>query len=76
MQGQAQMEMWSFINFLALIMYFRIYKQLLDKQILKKYAPKNILLFLEHIKKMKINDTWMQAEITKKSQTIIDMLRT
>lgn len=76
MQGQAQMETWSFINFLALIMYFRIYKQLLDKQMLKKYAPKDILLFLEHIKKMKINDTWMQAEITKKSQAIIDMLRT
>ncbi len=76
MQGQAQMETWSFINFLALIMYFRIYKQLLDKEMLKKYAPKDILLFLEHIKKMKINDTWMQAEITKKSQTIIDMLRT
>ncbi|WP_338759923.1 hypothetical protein WAF17_12580 [Bernardetia sp. ABR2-2B] len=26
---------------------------------LGKYAPKDILLFLEHIKKMKINDTWM-----------------
>jgi transposase len=76
MQGQAQMETWSFINFLALIMYFRIYKQLLEKQMLKKYAPKDILLFLEHIKKMKINDKWLQAEITKKSQTIIDMLRT
>jgi hypothetical protein len=25
------METWSFINFLALIMYFRIYKQLLYK---------------------------------------------
>jgi len=76
MQGQAQMETWSFINFLALIMYFRIYKQLLEKQMLKKYAPKDVLLFLEHIKKMKINDKWLQAEITKKSQTIIDMLRT
>ena len=76
MQGQAQMETWSFINFLALIMYFRIYKQLLEKQMLKKYAPKDILLFLEHIKKMKINDTWMQAEVTKKTQTIIDLLRT
>lgn len=76
MQGQAQMETWSFINFLALIMYFRIYKQLLDKQMLKQYSPKDILLFLEHIKKMKINDKWLQAEITKKSQKIIDMLRT
>ncbi|MCU0447994.1 MAG: transposase [Microscillaceae bacterium] len=75
MQGQTQMETWSFINFLALIMYFRIYKKLLDKDLLKKFAPKDILLFLEHIKKLKINDQWVQAEITQKSQKILDLLR-
>ncbi|TAG51362.1 MAG: hypothetical protein EAZ27_13675 [Cytophagales bacterium] len=75
MQGQAQMETWTFINFLALIMYFRIYKTLSEKQMLKNYAPKDILLFLAHIKKLKINNNWLQAEITQKSQKIIDLLR-
>ena len=55
--------------------YFRIYKTLLEKQMLKNYATKDILLFLAHIKKLKINNNWLQAEITQKSQKIIDLLR-
>jgi hypothetical protein len=51
-------------------MYFRIYKQLLDKKMLKQYASKDILLFLEHIKKIKINGH------RQKSQKIIALLYT
>jgi hypothetical protein len=56
-------------------MYFRIYKTLSEKQMIKNYAPKDILLFLAHIKKLNINDVWLQAEITQKSQKIIELLR-
>lgn len=75
MQGQAQMETWSFINFLALIMYYRVYQQLVEQKMIKQYSPKDILMFLNHIKKIKINNQWVQAEITQKTQKIIDLLR-
>ena len=75
MQGQAQMETWSFINFMALVMYYRIYKQLAAQKMLKNYTPKDIILFLQHIKKIYINGEWVQAELTKKTQKIINLLR-
>jgi Transposase DDE domain len=75
MQSQTSMEAWTFINFLALIMYFRIYRTLAETKKLKNDSPKDILLFLAHIKKLKINQEWMTAEISQKSQKIIDLLR-
>ncbi|MBK8471346.1 MAG: transposase [Sphingobacteriales bacterium] len=75
MQGQAQMETWSFINFMALVMYYRIYKQLAAQKMLKNYTPKDIILFLQHIKKICINGEWVQAELTKKTQKIMNLLR-
>ena len=42
---------------------------------LKKYSPKDILMHLNTIKKVKINDVWKTAEIATKSKTILEKIQ-
>ena len=68
MRGNCEMEAWTFINYLALLFYYRIYQSLLEKDILKKYGPKDFLLYLSHIKKVRILNEWRDAECPNKLQ--------
>ena len=57
------LEGWLFINHIALIFYYRLYKRLILHNSLKKYTPKDILMHLNTIKRVKINENWLIAEI-------------
>ena len=39
---------------------------------LKKYSPRDVLLHLSRIHKLKVNDEWVTSKIPKKSREIID----
>ena len=69
------LEGWLFINHIALIFYYRLYKRLLKNDLLKKYSPKDILMHLNTIKRVKINQKWVIAEIPSKSKTILENLQ-
>jgi transposase len=71
MQGDIEMETWMFIHHLALVFYYRLYQRLMDKDLLKKYSPKDLLLYFSQIKKIKIQDQWKVAEMPQKIQTLI-----
>lgn len=71
MRSNEMLEAWLFINHLALIFYYRLYKRLIQHDMLKKYSPKDILTHLKTIKKVKINDNWFSAEIPSKSKAIL-----
>ena len=68
------LEGWLFINHIALIFYYRLYKRLMQHNLLKKYSPKDILMHLNTIKRVKINQKWVIAEIPTKSKTILEKL--
>lgn len=68
------LEGWLFINHIALIFYYRLYKRLMQHDLLKKYSPKDILMHLNTIKRVKINQKWVIAEIPTKSKTILEKL--
>ena len=74
MRSDEQIEAWIFINFIALIFYYRIYRELVEHGLLKKYSPKDILIHLQRIHKIKIDNRWFNAEIPKKTKIIIDKL--
>jgi transposase len=74
MRDDDQMEGWMFINFISLIFYYRIYRLLVDNELLKKYSPKDVILHLSRIYKLKIQDQWETSEIPKKSRQIIEKL--
>jgi transposase len=68
------LEGWLFINHIALIFYYRLYKRLLQHNLLKKYSPKDILMHLNTIKRVKINQNWVIAEIPTKSKTVLEKI--
>ena len=75
MQNEFALEGWMFINYIALHWYYRIYQQLLAKHELNgKFSPKDFISFLTEIKRVKINDKWYTAEITKKTNDLLKKL--
>lgn len=74
MRNQTALEGWMFITFIALQWYYRIYKLLSEKQLLSNFSPLDLLMHLIEIKKVKINDSWHTAEITSKTQKLMEKL--
>ncbi len=62
------------LTFIELQLYYRIYKSLLDNKLLSKYAPEDILIHLAEIKKIKINNKWITAEIHSKTAKLLQKL--
>ena len=74
MQDESTLEGWMFCNYVALHWYYAIYRKLSAERLLNKYSPQDFIRFLVEIKKVRINGTWHNAEITKKTQTLLDKL--
>ncbi len=56
MRSEQAFEGWMFTMFIGLQWYYKIYKLLHEKGLLRKYSPRNILIHLTSIKKVLIND--------------------
>jgi len=74
MRDDYQLEGWMFINFIALVFYYRIYRLLVDNKLLNNYSPHDVLIHLSRIYKLKIEDKWLTSEIPKKTRKIIEKL--
>jgi hypothetical protein len=72
MQKEQTLEGWMFINLIALKWYYAILNLLKKHSLNKKYSPMDFLQFLSEIKKVKINDQWYDAEITKKTRDLLE----
>ncbi len=53
-------------------LYYKIYEQLINKEILKICTPKDVILHLSRFYKLKIQDNWTISEIPKNSRKIIE----
>ena len=74
MRDDYQMEGWMFINFLALVFYYRTYGLLSDNDLLKRHSPKDVLVHFSRVYKLKIQDQWITSEIPKKTREILEKL--
>ena len=63
-----QMQGWMFVNFIALMLHYRIFNLLRKRDMLKHYSPKDVIEHLEKISRLKIGDEWKYSEIPKKSR--------
>lgn len=70
MQNDQCLEGWMFINYLALLVYWRILKLLVKKDLLSKVSIKDLLIHLSYIKKIRINGEWQLAEVTNKTKKL------
>jgi len=69
-----QLEGWMLVNFIALLFYYRFYRILLEKGILKRYTPKDLILHLSRVKKLKVGGGWVLSEIPKKTRKIMEKI--
>jgi len=74
MQNEHALEGWMFINYIALHWYYRLYQLLVKHEMNGKFSPKDLISFLIEIKRVKINDKWYTAEITKKTADLLKKL--
>ncbi len=74
MRDDYQTEGWIFINFIALVFYYRLYKILADNSLLARYTPNDVLIHLSRIHKLKIPDEWITSEIPKKTRVLLEKL--
>jgi transposase len=74
MRSDSELEGWEFINFIALLLYYEVYMLLVSKDILSKYSPKDVILHLARVQKIKIGTNWRLAETPKKSRILIEKL--
>lgn len=74
MRDQYHMEGWMFINHIALMLYYRTYKELVQRNMINSYAPVEILEYLDRVTKVKINDKWVTAEVPKVTRKVAEKL--
>ena len=75
MQNQLTLEGWMLVNLIALKWYYIILRLLKKYELNHKYAPADFLLFLSEVKKIKINETWLDAEMTQKTLNLLQKLK-
>lgn len=54
MRDDQQLHGWMLVNFIALILHYRIYGILKEKDLLKRYSPEDVIEHLERISMLKI----------------------
>ena len=71
MQNERSLEAYTFINFIALQMYYLIREKLREAAKLSKYSPMQMVKFLSRIRTVFVNDKWTRAEVTKKQADLL-----
>lgn len=74
MRSRDALEGWMFTTFIGLKWYYRIYRLLSERNLLKKYSPADLLMHLGSIKKVLVNNKWYTSEITRKTQNLLQKL--
>ena len=71
MRDDHQMQGWMFVNFIALMMHYRIYAMLRKHDALSMYSVHDVIEHLERVQMLKIGEEWKLSEIPKQSRVLI-----
>lgn len=74
MRSDYSFEGWMFINYLSLVYYYKVYQQLLEKDLLSRYSPSDVLLYLSKYRRVKVSTHWVDLEIPKQTRKLIEIL--
>jgi len=74
MRNDYSMEGWMFINYLSLLYYYKIYHRLIEKDLLSKYSPLDVLFYLSKYRKVKVSTHWIDLEIPKQTRLLMEAL--
>lgn len=74
MQNEQTLQGWMFINHITLQWYQNLYTELKSKDLLKRYSVNDYVQMLTDVKKVRINDTWYDNEITGYTQKMLEKI--
>ena len=74
MRSDKSLEGWMFINYLSLTYYYKIYQRLIEKDLLSRYSPSDVLLYLSKYRKVKVSTHWIDLEIPKQTRQLVETL--
>ena len=57
-----------------MLMYYRPYRELVSKKLLRKYSPHDVIIHLSGIEKLRINGQWALYKIPKTSRNVVEKL--
>jgi transposase len=75
MRDDYHLQGWILINFVAMLLYYKIYNLLLNNDLLGRFSPKDVLTHLVRVHKLKIGDEWVTSEVPKKTRLIVEKLQ-
>jgi hypothetical protein len=74
MRDDTHLEGWMFVNFIALLIYYQLYRLLLDKNLLSKYSPKDLIMQLSRVHRIKVGEKWYTTEMPKTARVLSEKL--
>lgn len=75
MRDDLGLQGWMFVNFVALLLYYRFYDLLLQCEVLDKYSPRDVILHLSRVFKLRIGEKWVLSEVPKSSKILMEKLK-
>ncbi len=74
MRDDHHLQGWMFVNFVAMLMYYRFYSELRSRKLLRKHSPHDVIIHLSRIQKLFIGGRWVLSEVPKTSREISEQL--
>ncbi len=74
MRDDSAMEGWMFVNFIALLLYYKVYGLLISRDLLSRCSPKDVILHLSRVFIVEIGGNRVISEIPKKTRLLIEKL--
>ncbi|MEM3265676.1 MAG: transposase [Thermoplasmata archaeon] len=75
MKDDYELEGWMLVNFVSMMLYYKVYNILRTKKMLKNYSPRDVLLHLSRIHEIKVGDQWLKTEVPRKTRQIIEKIQ-
>ncbi len=73
MQDEDALEAWAFINHIALMLCYRLFRVIKDHGLTSKYSVEDLIEYLKSVTKIRIDGgEWITAEISSKANKLMD----
>ncbi len=74
MRDDAHLQGWMFVSFISLLMYYRLYGLLLGREVLERNSPRDVILHLSRVYKLRVGGKWILSEVPKASRLLAERL--
>ncbi len=74
MRDDVHLQGWMLANFIALLIHYRVYELLRSSEALDDYSPRDVVLHLSRVYKLRVGERWLLSEIPKQTRTLMERL--